>query len=369
MMKLTKSGDHSDTAYLIELALKHFNCRQEELAQRLNVSPTQIVKWKNDEYMSPDMTEKICTMLGLGDREPRVVALAGSIEAADKWETLIDFLAESAVENAETGYETIPLTDERHDTPNLLVWKTFDTLRGMGVDIPTTFPSELAFDYRQETPQAASEADADEDDVSLEMSDETWGILHQNPYSNLIYNIYEALNDIWGYYAAYVSYLINDDALNLMDTTAENIEPCLLDLAASKLQREPDESLAPRFQAFKRSTLSDYKEWLRVVQDRALRARVPLREDIMELVYKSHPELGSDAERNSLGLNEGRLHPDVYMNELLVGMQAIHQVLPVIMKKLGIYDGFTIDTAEFNIHDRHMSRSPDDDEWEVEDSE
>lgn len=178
--------------------------------------------------------------------------------------------------------------------------------------------------------------------------------------------MYEALNDVWAYYDAYVSYLINDDELNLIDTPAENIEPCLLDLAAAKLDQEPGKNLAPKFQTFKNRVHTDYKNWLRIVQDRAFRAGIPLREDVMELVFKSHRELGHDAERNSLGFNEGRLHPDVYMNELLVGMRTIHQVLPVILKQLGIYEEFKLDTSELSLNYGVGSRLSGPDEGEDE---
>ena len=53
------------------------------------------------------------------------------------------------------------------------------------------------------------------------------------------------------------------------------------------------------------------------------------------------------AERQSLGLNNSNLHPDIYMNELLVGMRAIHQVLPAIIKKLGIEEEFQFDQSDF----------------------
>ena len=48
-----------------------------------------------------------------------------------------------------------------------------------------------------------------------------------------------------------------------------------------------------------------------------------------------------------MGLNNANLHPDIYMNELLVGMRAIHQVLPAIMRKLGIEEEFQLDEADF----------------------
>ncbi|MCU6496396.1 hypothetical protein LPN04_01160 [Rugamonas sp. A1-17] len=66
----------------------------------------------------------------------------------------------------------------------------------------------------------------------------------------------------------------------------------------------------------------------------------------MNLVRSSHGELGHEAEAESLGFNSSRIHPDIYMNEPLVGMRVIHQVLPVIMKKLGIDEEFELDSFD-----------------------
>lgn len=316
---------------LVELALQTLSCSQKELALRLGVSPTQISKWKKDEHMSLEMEEKIRAMVDIGDKDPQFVLWAGSIEDADKWDRLIHFLAEDAIDEAETGYDTVPLQDEL----GLLCAETFDTLRQMGVEIPKPFPTEL--DIKGEND--------DLDDVN-DYQDEN-DVLYTNAYAVLIKDIFLSLNDVYGFYAAYVSELVCDDDLELLNTAAENIEPCLIHLAACKV--EVDEQFAPKFKEFKYQWMKDYTEWLTIVKDRAFRAGVPLKAELLEMVADSAAELGQTAEAEALGFNSGRIHPDIYMNELLIGMRVIHQVLPAIMKKLGIEDEFKLDTSELSI--------------------
>jgi len=202
-----------DSEALVQLALETLSCSQKELALRLGVSPTQISKWKKGEHMSNDMEKKFRAIVNIGTKIPQFVVWAGSLEAANKWEKLIQHLAEIADESAETGYNTGPLREEL----DLLCWQTFSTLREMGVSLPSTFPQELNIDY---------------DEV-----ENSWEIFEENPYSNLIQRIYKALTNVYGFYAAYVSDLLYDDELDLFEEAGE-IDSCLLSLAAAKLEDE-----------------------------------------------------------------------------------------------------------------------------------
>jgi hypothetical protein len=100
---------------------------------------------------------------------------------------------------------------------------------------------------------------------------------------------------------------------------------------------------------FKYQVNNDYVNWLNFVKENVFKAGVPLRAELLNLVYDSNDELGCKAEKESLGYNSSRLHPDIYMDELLVGMRTINQVLAHIMKKLDIYYKLKLDTSELYV--------------------
>ncbi|MES2297947.1 MAG: helix-turn-helix transcriptional regulator [Pseudomonadota bacterium] len=309
----------------VQLALDTLSCSQKELAIRLGVSPTQISKWKSGEHMSLEMEENFRAIINIDDRDPAFVLSAGSLGAAIKWEKLIHHIAHLAMDNAETGYNTYPLEDEL----NLLCGETFRVLQEMGVVLPKEFPRELDFDYEEND------------------NEELWTLIDENPYSDLIYEIYTSLTNVYGFYAAYIAELLNDETLDLFDTDACNIEPCLMSLAACKIDNKPE--FAPKMQDFRYRTRQEYVEWLLIVKNSAFRAGIPLRAELLDLVYGGGDVLRHEAEAESLGFNTSRLHPDVYMNELLTGMRIIHQVLPAIMKKLGMDETFTLDDSELRL--------------------
>lgn len=317
-----------DSQALIELATKHLLCTQKELANRLGVSPTQISKWKKGEYISSEMRENFKKLLNIDELHPEFILMAGSLEDAKKWDYLIHILADLAYDCAETGYDTEPLQDDFQ----LLSWHTFHTLKQIGLTPPFSFPTELDIDYEN----------SDEEEHEIFM-----GNIENHPISHLIWNIFLALNDVYGFYAAYIAEIIDDESLDLFETDAVNIEPCLIELAACKIDISLE--IAPNFNKFRYETLENYKEWLNIVKEKAFRANIPLRAELLNLVYDSQDELSHEAEAESLSINERRIHPDIYMNELLVGMRTLHQVLPVIMKKLEIYDDFKLDQSDFRL--------------------
>ena len=53
------------TKSLIALAIARQGCSHKELALRLGVSPAQISKWKNGEYISMDMRTKLVELAGI----------------------------------------------------------------------------------------------------------------------------------------------------------------------------------------------------------------------------------------------------------------------------------------------------------------
>ena len=324
LCKIKKNKEMSMHKSLIELALKTLSCTQKELAAKLNVSPTQITKWKQNEYMSHDMEEKLRELTHIDDMIPEFVLYAGNLKNAEKWKELLCYLAEVADENTETGYITLPLVEDE----NLLCWNIFNTLTEMGVCIPKNFPEELEFDYE-------------------EIDDDTFDLIMENKHANIIYDIFKSLTNIYGFYTAYIQDIILNDDMDLYETSAPEIEPCLMNLAACKI--EVDKNIATKFDSFKYSTLRNYKDWLTIVKYKSMQAGIPLRAELLDLVYKDSNELGEEAESEFLEFNSMRLHPDIYMNELLTGMRAIHQILPFIMKKMGIYEEFKLDESDLYI--------------------
>ncbi|WP_394175199.1 helix-turn-helix transcriptional regulator [Thalassotalea litorea] len=300
---------------LIKLVTANLGCTQKELAKQIGVSGAQISKWKNGEYLSEEMERLLVSLSGIGHRDPDIVVWTGGKEQADQWDQMVRFLASLSLQYNDTGYYIEPLTLVEDD---FLCWKVLHTLLEMGVELPQEFPLALTINYSHFTQKGTQ--------LPLEFS--------SHPIVSLIFESFKALIHLYGFYSAYISEILENWDLDLMDTEACNIEPCLLDLAFSKSARQSH--LLPEFNDFKHKTINEYRQWLELVKKRAFERSVPLRAELLNLIYDNHENIGYAAKEENTGANRYRLHPDVYMNEMLHNQRAILKIMPAICNKLGI---------------------------------
>jgi transcriptional regulator with XRE-family HTH domain len=287
---------------LVKLALKKLNYSQNQLAEMLGVSASQISRWKNHgDYISSEYEDKLNEACNIGGVSADFILRFGSKENAAQWDKLFRELADYAQENNETSYNCPQLIDYDEWDISLKISNILDEL---GINLPQEMPKHLQID-----------------------NDE----LFEDKYVRIISNIFESFTAIDGFFHAYFQELGNNDDIfeNLM-----KIEETLLNFAVCKINI--DTELAPNFDNYKYTWLKEYREAIDQIKYKAICANLPLREELMYLIDADINELSHAAEREAFGFNKIEIHPDIYMNEIIVGMRRINQLLPEIMEKLDI---------------------------------
>jgi transcriptional regulator with XRE-family HTH domain len=314
---------------LIKLALLNQKGTQKALAAQLKVSPTQISKWKSGEMMSFEMEDRVRQLAGIGERSPNLVYLTGGIEQADKWNNLINYLAVNAIEQAETGYHTEILRREE----DYLADRTINILKEMGVKIPSEFPDEIIIP-------------SDEIDQYSDADHEALMII---PIVNSISTAFLSANDVYGFYAAYISGLLAFEFTDFdPDDFTGQVYSELLALSFAKTGEQSQ--FSPTFNNFAYDTKKILTKLIDSIKMLAMHNNLPLKAELSDLISGNSGWLGHKAERESLGYNSERIHPDIYMNEILCSHRLIHQVLPIICKKLGITpEELEIDETKFTV--------------------
>jgi len=318
---------------LIKLALLNQKVTQKALAAQLKVSPTQISKWKSGEMMSLEMEDRVRQLAGIGERSPNLVYLTGGIEQADKWNNLINYLAAEAMEDSETGYYTdILMRDEDY-----LADRTIDILKEMGVKIPSEFPAEITI-----------LSDEIDQDSGPDLTD-AYEALMIIPIVNSISTAFHSANDVYGFYAAYISDLLTFESTDFdPDDFTGQVYSELLAISFAKTGEQSQ--FSPTFNNFAYDTKKILTKLIDSIKMLAMHNNLPLKAELSDLISGNSGWLGHEAERESLGFNSERIHPDIYMNEILCSHRLIHQVLPIICKKLGITpEELEIDETKFTV--------------------
>ena len=301
----------------VELASRILKCSQKDLAMKLKVSPTQITKWKNNEYMSRDFEERFEKITGLSKLKvnPEEVLKLGSVKDAKKWQKLVKSIADWVCENDETGMVCEPLKDEY----DLLSVQTLELFVELGINFPSDIPQALNSDF-------------DDDD---EKFDDYFEHFFKDKFSSTIMEIFTSYQNLYGFYSAY---FYNDLMSNEMEDwyadRGDDFELCLLELSATKVNIDP--LFAPNIDKFKYKWIRQYQDWIDELKNELFVRGIPIKAELTDLLEYSHDEVGREAEAYSLGFSRSRVHPDIYMNELLIGMRAIHSILPKILEKLEI---------------------------------
>ena len=308
--------------WLIEIALKELNMNQATLARVLDVSAGQVSRWRNhNDYMSVEMSDKIKRLCEIEDIPTELVFVSGSVENAKVWSQAISICYDSARECSESGYE-----NEFNDPINhrFHIGTVLDLL---GVTIAQKMTEDMAQILMGEA-----------SDQEMQERDEFWDEFLSIPVAKLIFEISTRMVDVSAFYYQFMFDLDHpDEYFNKVD----DLEIYTAHLAALKCHLDPE--VAVKAEEFRIEWFDFFSTRIIEIKDLSNRLNIPLKAELMDLLSQDVGDLADTVNNDVHGLST-QIHPDKYMNELLIGMRVIHQVLPAILKKLEIYDDFDLDT-------------------------
>ena len=323
-----------ESKLLINIALTNLQVNQTSLAQMLGVSAGQVSRWKNhNDYMSLQMSENIKRLCNMQEIPTTLVIIAGSIENAHLWHRAISTCAEHAVEASESGYGgDLALGHPLYDIEE----SVSDTLYALGVTISQKMTNNVSKLFAGKT----SAFDIGEDP-------EAWETFLSHPIVGLVFEILCNVVDIMAFHDEFISSLtsFSDETTEDLDDLERELRGAYTHLAAIKSSLDP--IVAVNAAPFQKEWLTFFAQKLKDVKTAAIALNLPLKVELMDLVTKDTGTLSDTITFEALGV-KANIHPDVYMNELLVGMRVIHQVLPAILEKLGLLGDFELDEAAIN---------------------
>lgn len=270
---------------LIEAALTVLNCNQKELAQRLNVSQTQISKSKSDEYMSEDYRVKLSQLTGLEETDLSLFLEVKCPVAAVKLKEVIAKLIDLADEESESPYSVESHSDYASGMlPSMIV----NALSKMKVSMPYPLVDEISAIH---TLMLNDEADGYE--TFLEK-------VKCSRFFFMVSKIAEHFANLCAFYVAYIYPL--DESLVGYEENVWAVEAELLQLSVAIAC---DEIEILYYRMNKQSVQKSLKKELLLLKHEAEQRNIRIPVDILELVLNEDTVmLCRKAEREALGFND-----------------------------------------------------------------
>ena len=290
----------------ISLALTSLNCNQRELAEKLGVSAAQVSKWKKGEPMSSAMLTRLQDLAGLADLDPDFVNRVGGTKAARQWASFIKVVGATAFEFDNNAQD---LLDELNN--GVLIHFVMNALAEMGVDIPKPFPYTLT-------------ASLQRSDGALEWEE------HPEPIARVIFEMLSAYAGHKNFFWKFFDELSDPVKCSAYEDVAD-LESSLLFLAAIKLEDVPSDPAT--YARFVSKVLDEMQALINEIKVAVFADGLPFRQELSYLVDLSPEELSAVIEDEHLDFTQ-RVHPDVYMDELLKGVQGVADALPALFKRL-----------------------------------
>lgn len=310
--------DHPQLAYqmdtdivLILLATKKLGSLR-NLAVELKTEECQLMDWLTTD--APDIPPALSDMLEnlvLGDKYTAAdtIFAIGGVEQFEAWQGLIDALAKDALHR--DLFDTPPRCMTQNTT--YLCEDALGVLIRAGMSFPATFPDELILKNERNL-------------------DELEDMINNNHYALNLSVAFDAMINLHCYYNAFFEEIAEHPTHPL--EYFFDWEEVLVELAFYHTLTAEDS--LPHLSKFKFEVASKVTGYINALKAHAYTHRLPIRAEPLDLLNKNHEEMYEYTEAEDMGLFPPRIHPDIYLDELLTSQRLLHKVLPEICRKMGM---------------------------------
>lgn len=300
--------------FMINLAMQKRNMKQKDLAKYLAVSEGQLSKWKKKAQADiPDhINQKLFELLELPRIPSVLVELTSSEDVATQWYHHIWQLLDEVDKRNDSGWEYFGDVSE-FETQGMP--KIISVLKAYGITIEFAPP--------------------DIEEIKEYIDTKTWPdvSITDGVISVLIYNILDNHKSLEGYYFSHIG---DFDEIDGISEKVSDIYSDFMTLAASKVQMpiEIAQKLAPKLPSFNQSLQRLFLRSLENLKLDFIERNLPVPMNFSNLIVWHPEKLNEVSQSHQRGYTQ--IHPDIFMNELLLGVRALNASFDRLTTKLEI---------------------------------